>query len=71
MDNLKQEQAITLLRKVLKERSGWHTYTDEEYDLLTQEIELYLLQFKPKDKKNRYRQTDLEEQINDILKKRE
>ena len=68
MDDFKLlQQAKYLLKKVLKHRSpGWHTCPQEE-DLLTQEIELYLLQFQPKNKKNKYRQIDIMELINNIL----
>ena len=63
-------QAIYLLKKLYKERSGWHNYTDQEYDLLTQEIDLFLERFKPKPpKQGKYRQIDITESINEILKK--
>lgn len=64
-------QANYLLRKILKHRStGWHTCPQEE-DLLTQEIELYLKQFLPKDKRNKYRQSDVTDLIEQILKEKQ
>jgi hypothetical protein len=71
MDNDKLlKQAHYLLKKVLKHRSpGWPTCPQEE-DLLTQEIELYLNQFKPDEKKpNKYKQGDIIDQINQMLNK--
>lgn len=59
-------QAINLLRKVNK--LGWNSSPGSQ-DLLTQEIDLFLRNFSPtKEKKNRYRQMDIDELIREILK---
>jgi hypothetical protein len=68
----KQEEllnkAINLLKTVVKYNVDWHLYTDADNALLRQEIELFLKQFKEKPKpKNRYRQIDIEESIDEII----
>ena len=61
------ERAKYLLIKVLRERHSRKKTPILEYDLLTQEIDLFLQSSsKVEVKKNRYRQTTLEEQIKRI-----
>ena len=62
-------QAVNILKKVLKYRSPGSLTCPQEEDLLTQEIEIYLMQFMPKIKqKNKYRQSDIDELIKNILR---
>jgi hypothetical protein len=61
-------EAINLLHIVVKQYRDWQVYTDSDRDLLQNQIELFLKRFRPKPL-GRYRQVDIEESIEQILKK--
>ena len=52
---------------------NWHLYTDHDHDMLTQEISMFLKNFEPppRERPGRYRQVDITEAIEAILKKKD